>query len=144
MRLRIFQARASFFRIVSLLLSIAVAFFLVQKMLPHSAKDARKILALCVALPLIFFLDRFAPCFAQVREPKDQDMLEFPLSPKPVAEESESAEAKGQRELAEAMDEAKNGGSDNISPLGWRCPSCGEENPGEFDICWKCQKGRPM
>jgi hypothetical protein len=141
-RLRIFQARASFFRIFSLVLSIAVAFFLVQRILPHGARDARKILTLCVALPLIFFLDRFAPCFAQVRETKDQDTLEFPLSPKPAAEKPESTEAKGQRELAEAMDEAKNGGSDSVSPSGWRCPSCGEENPGEFDLCWKCQKSR--
>jgi hypothetical protein len=20
----------------------------------------------------------------------------------------------------------------------WRCPSCSEENPGNFEICWKC------
>lgn len=20
----------------------------------------------------------------------------------------------------------------------WRCARCGEENPGEFDLCWKC------
>jgi hypothetical protein len=25
----------------------------------------------------------------------------------------------------------------------WTCPSCGEENPAEFDECWKCEKDRP-
>lgn len=20
----------------------------------------------------------------------------------------------------------------------WVCPTCGEENPGEFDLCWRC------
>jgi hypothetical protein len=78
-----------------------------------------------------------------VGEIKDQDTLEFPLSPKPAAEEPESAEEKGQRELAEAMDEARNSGPSSVSPSSWQCASCGEENPGEFDICWKCQKNRP-
>ncbi|HUN81568.1 MAG TPA: hypothetical protein VMV81_08690 [Phycisphaerae bacterium] len=25
----------------------------------------------------------------------------------------------------------------------WKCESCGEENPGNFDICWKCEHERP-
>ena len=24
----------------------------------------------------------------------------------------------------------------------WRCPSCGESVPGNFDSCWKCQTPR--
>jgi hypothetical protein len=143
MRLRVFQTRVSIFRLCLLVLSIAVAVFLVQQIFPYRDKDARKILTLCVGLPLVFFLNQFAPCFARVGEIKDQDILEFPLSPKLAAEEPESAEAKGQRELAEAMDEAQSSRSSNVSPSDWRCASCGEENPGEFDICWKCQKSSP-
>ena len=143
MRLRVFQARASIFRILSLVLSVAIAALLVQQIFPYKVKDARAILTLCVGLPLVFFLNRFAPCFARVGEITDQEVLEFPLSPKPVAEEPESAEAKGQRELSEAMDEAQNGGPSSAASSGWRCASCGEENPGEFVICWKCQKNRP-
>jgi hypothetical protein len=25
----------------------------------------------------------------------------------------------------------------------WKCPACHETNPGNFDICWKCQAVRP-
>lgn len=25
----------------------------------------------------------------------------------------------------------------------WKCPACGEENPGTFDSCWKCDALRP-
>lgn len=25
----------------------------------------------------------------------------------------------------------------------WRCPSCGEENPAGFEICWSCEGGHP-
>jgi hypothetical protein len=25
----------------------------------------------------------------------------------------------------------------------WTCPHCHEENPGNFDECWKCQRNRP-
>ncbi|GAG47044.1 unnamed protein product, partial [marine sediment metagenome] len=21
----------------------------------------------------------------------------------------------------------------------WRCPRCGEENPGHFEVCWNCE-----
>jgi hypothetical protein len=25
----------------------------------------------------------------------------------------------------------------------WKCPSCSEINPGNFEICWQCQTARP-
>jgi hypothetical protein len=25
----------------------------------------------------------------------------------------------------------------------WHCPQCGTNVPGNFDICWKCQRARP-
>jgi hypothetical protein len=36
----------------------------------------------------------------------------------------------------------------NLEPVGntgpgWTCGKCHEENPGNFDICWKCQAERP-
>jgi hypothetical protein len=29
------------------------------------------------------------------------------------------------------------------SPPPWVCSHCGEEVPGEFDICWNCQSAKP-
>ncbi|MFO0837716.1 MAG: hypothetical protein U1D55_04255 [Phycisphaerae bacterium] len=26
----------------------------------------------------------------------------------------------------------------------WRCPACGEDNPGHFEICWNCEAARPQ
>ncbi|MGC4015590.1 MAG: DUF2007 domain-containing protein [Luteolibacter sp.] len=33
---------------------------------------------------------------------------------------------------------------ESAAPAGgdWICPSCGEENPGNFDLCWSCEKSR--
>ena len=25
----------------------------------------------------------------------------------------------------------------------WRCPKCGEEVDGDFEVCWNCQSARP-
>lgn len=25
----------------------------------------------------------------------------------------------------------------------WRCTGCGEENPGNFELCWQCAKPKP-
>ena len=29
-----------------------------------------------------------------------------------------------------------------VEPLGWTCPHCHEENPANFNECWKCQRIR--
>jgi len=33
---------------------------------------------------------------------------------------------------------------ESAEPVGpnWRCAKCGEENPGNFDECWKCETER--
>jgi len=32
--------------------------------------------------------------------------------------------------------------SDNPDLKAWKCPSCGEENEGQFSECWNCGKPR--
>jgi hypothetical protein len=29
-----------------------------------------------------------------------------------------------------------------VDPSAWKCAGCGEENPGNFGECWKCQRVR--
>ena len=43
-------------------------------------------------------------------------------------------------EQLEAQDKAEI--KDDVGPP-WTCPHCHEENPGNFEECWKCQKFRP-
>lgn len=37
---------------------------------------------------------------------------------------------------------------DNLPPMidasDWTCAACNEENPGAFEICWKCEQPRPV
>lgn len=37
-------------------------------------------------------------------------------------------------ELIKDLDNPERNGPD------WKCRSCGEDNPGTFDICWQCTK----
>jgi len=70
------------------------------------------------------------------------DKLKYPLSAPavPLVESDEEREA---REIDEAttVDADAEAGPNAGSP--WKCPACGEENPGNFYECWKCQKWRP-
>jgi len=34
-------------------------------------------------------------------------------------------------------------GDTAIDSSAWKCAGCGEENPGNFEECWKCQRDRP-
>ena len=43
-------------------------------------------------------------------------------------------------EQLEAQDKAEI--KDDVGPP-WTCPHCHEENPGNFEECWQCQKFRP-
>jgi hypothetical protein len=31
----------------------------------------------------------------------------------------------------------------SIEPADWTCPTCSEKNPGNFELCWKCNAPRP-
>jgi hypothetical protein len=44
-------------------------------------------------------------------------------------------------ERSEAQDRAEI--KDQPEPS-WICPNCHEENPGNFEECWKCQRNRPI
>lgn len=51
----------------------------------------------------------------------------------------------GRRDSSEVPEEdATSESSDAVaSGPAWRCAKCGEENPGNFDMCWKCETMRP-
>ena len=134
--MRVLQAGASVYTVAILLFAFAGASFLLR-LVPLHDKDTQAFVFLLVAFSIIVPLLRFGPCFARVTQNGDLQGLIYPLSPQP--EEPESEEARAERELMDALANAKRESRD-MSSRAWRCASCGEDNPGEFDICWKCQK----
>jgi len=50
------------------------------------------------------------------------------------------AKAQGQKnEDEEDKDDMLNAEAPVTGPA-WKCPACGEDNPGNFQVCWKCEK----
>ncbi|HLQ12449.1 MAG TPA: hypothetical protein VK130_04270 [Steroidobacteraceae bacterium] len=45
-------------------------------------------------------------------------------------------------EPKEPLEEEPDGESAEPAGPNWRCAKCGEENPGNFDECWKCETER--
>ncbi len=76
----------------------------------------------------------------QIRLGKDK--LPYPLSaqPVPIAESDQERDA---RELEEVLTKEPDRELDATAAASWKCLSCGEDNPGNFNECWKCQTIRP-
>jgi hypothetical protein len=66
-----------------------------------------------------------APGLLRLRALEPKDIVKFPLSKRAAPEVA-----------------AVKGLSDDTRPA-WVCPKCGDENPGNFDECWKCLAMRP-
>jgi hypothetical protein len=79
----------------------------------------------------------FARRLARLRFAQPGEALVFPLSPQPPNDEKdedgESVESPyGDRDSSAEDDEKPQ----------WKCRACGEDNPGTFEMCWKCQAPR--
>ncbi len=73
---------------------------------------------------------RYTPRLLTVRLLRDNEKVRFPLAPPPVPEPD--AASMSALDLQPTEDDRPN----------WVCPKCHEENPGNFDECWKCLKIR--
>jgi hypothetical protein len=83
-------------------------------------------------LGLIWLEKRNFPRLLSLRLLHDGEIVHYPLARPAVAELEEKAEPKSALELNTTDDDRPS----------WTCPKCGEENPGNFDECWKCQTWR--
>jgi hypothetical protein len=45
--------------------------------------------------------------------------------------------------LDNPSDTAGSDSGDRANGPYWNCSGCGEENPANFEECWKCREGRP-
>jgi hypothetical protein len=76
---------------------------------------------------------RWTPRLLRLRFVNDGETVEYPL----VIRAKELAAAE---QLEEEQLELE---SPDVGKPAWTCAKCREENPGNFDICWKCQGARP-
>jgi predicted RNA-binding Zn-ribbon protein involved in translation (DUF1610 family) len=139
--LKVRQSRIAILNITLLLGAGALAGYVVAH---GSNKDASVLLAVLIVGTAVAFQFRYSPCFAQleIASGVDAEKLSYPLSTKatPIVELDDE---RGERELKEAVASgAESEATKASSP--WRCESCGEDNPGNFNECWKCQAMRPI
>jgi hypothetical protein len=73
---------------------------------------------------------RNIPRLLTVRLLKDNEAVRYPLAPSTIPEPEASLEG------ALSLEPTEDG-----RPI-WFCSKCGEENPGNFEECWKCQTWR--
>jgi len=67
----------------------------------------------------------------------DGETVEYPL----VIRARELADDRATE--AKLLEEQLELESPDVGNPAWTCAKCREENPGNFDICWKCQAVRP-
>jgi hypothetical protein len=139
MHLRVFQSGVAIFNAVALV--VAMGLF-ISALATVSDKDATVILLMLIGIPTVVLQVRFAPCFARVGVVTDEAGIEYPLTPKPMVPETD--EERDEREFAEALSESLHSETPQRNTSPWKCASCGEDSPGECDVCWNCQKDRPV
>jgi hypothetical protein len=52
------------------------------------------------------------------------------------------ADAERARQIIEQWETEHRTGGASSSLRPWACPHCGQEVPGEFDVCWNCEYAR--
>jgi hypothetical protein len=79
----------------------------------------------------------WTPRLLRLRFVNDGETLEYPL----VVRARELAEDRATE--AKLLEEQLELESPDVGKPAWTCVKCREENPGNFDICWKCQSVQP-
>jgi hypothetical protein len=134
MKLRVLQSRLLWGLALAYVVPIAMVVPLFGHMPPLLTYEARRLVLAAVVVVLTFgafrLLKHLIPRLLRVRILKPEEKVVFPLA-KPAARAEET----------QAIDASDLKRTDDDRPE-WTCKSCGEENPGNFDECWKCQTWR--
>jgi hypothetical protein len=122
---------------VAYVVPIAVVVPLFGHMPPLLTYQARRGVLAAVVVIATFgafrLLKHFIPRLLRVRILRPEEKVVFPLAKIEMRaeEETEAIDASGLKPTDDGRDE-------------WTCKSCGEENPGNFDECWKCLGARSI
>jgi hypothetical protein len=134
MRLRVLQS--------SLLLGLAIAYVVpiaivgTVTLMAQWANGRERRLVYLGVLTVVYIgafrlLKHLIPKLLRVRILRPDEKVDFPLAtPARRAEETQDVDASS---LEQTDDERPE----------WTCKSCGEENPGNFNECWKCLAMKP-
>lgn len=87
---------------------------------------------LCVAGFILFQMS--IPWLLRLRVFEEGEKAAFPLV-------TQAEDLAAERTAIEEEDEQNPEPTEDAGPA-WKCKSCGEENPGNFNECWKCLKVR--
>lgn len=101
--------------------------------------------AIMIMLPIVFLalgaVAPWIPLFARLVPPETGESVTVTRSfEEQVADYPEyEKEMKDLEAVAEWAEEVR-----DPARTPWHCTACDEDNPATFDVCWKCQKERPM
>jgi hypothetical protein len=135
-KLRVVQGRAQLSNVLVFGLPLMLLFLLGRAIPLYSGTAAAKIALLCLGAIYFggFVLQQHNfPRLLQLRYLRDGEAVDYPLLTAAKEQVAEDQFFEEQREMES---------HDTGEPV-WRCASCGEENPGNFEVCWKCQAERP-
>jgi hypothetical protein len=112
-----------------------LAIFLILSYVPYVRDDALRLISMGVVVVTVVWLQgKYAKRFARLRELNTGEVVGFPLDVE--VPDIYAVPIDGPQPFRATSE-------DNGLVTPWTCSSCGETNPGEFEICWKCAKERP-
>lgn len=135
-KLRVLQSRAYVTGLLAFIVPCAmmvVAIFLAPVTRGSMDYKIRMAIFAVVLVSAVVLHKRSIPRLLTVRLLRENEIARFPLArsttPAPDPEAAPNA-----LDLEPIEDERPS----------WNCPKCGEENPGNFNECWKCQTARSI
>jgi hypothetical protein len=136
-KLRVLQGRAQLSGLLGFGLLIALS-LIGGNLSSHTGSPLRTALIaapfVIVAIASYWVQQRLIPRLLRVRLLEEGEQVVYPLiAPQEEWETDQQVDA---RDLCNSESAGDN------RPV-WTCAKCGEKNPGNFDICWKCQAERP-
>jgi hypothetical protein len=139
-KLRVLQGRVQVSLLLTFLLPVGLGFLLAHfsPVDRDSVSGKLRLFGLiAVYLGGVVLQWRWAPRLLQLRFVNDGEAVEYPLVI--LARELAEKRARDAKMLEEQLELE----SPDVGKPAWTCGKCCEENPGNFDVCWKCQAARP-
>ena len=133
MSLRVLQVRAYLIGLLAFFLPLGLAgiTYIAASVARGSTDYSIRMAIFLVVLGVGIALHRHSiPRLLTVRLLENGEVVRFPLARTPTSDENAEPSNALQLTPVEAN-----------RPV-WTCAKCGEENPGNFDECWKCQTWR--